>query len=47
MALFGITTKKPPESPLAAFARTRKLTPKLVKPDTRAERLYGAKGKQS
>lgn len=47
MSLFGISTKKPPVGPLAAFARTRKLIPKVVKPDNRAERLYGAKGKQS
>lgn len=49
MALFGITTKKLPEGPLVAFARKlRTLAPKIVKPDpTRADRLYGGKGKQS
>jgi hypothetical protein len=49
MALFGITTQKPAEGPLVAFAKKlRTLAPKIIKPDTtRAERLYGAKGKQS
>lgn len=47
MALFGITTKKAPEGPLAKFARKLKLIPKVIEPNpNRADRLYG-KGKQS
>lgn len=47
MALFGISTKKPPEGPLAVFARNAaKLPrPKAKIDSNRATRMYGAKGK--